>query len=179
MFLGFHPIFHFWWNFILRETAGWSFTPAGSFYGILTNNMTPKLEKKLIEAAEEGVRNALTVNQSDNDPRYGAAVVTQAGNIYASGQYHSDTASLTLHAEQAALAHASAHGEHIILAIAIAWNETGGSGDSSVYPCHMCKQLLWESYLRSGEEIEVLISEQGVVIERLYLTKIMSHTWPK
>lgn len=50
--------------------------------------------------------------------RFGSAVLTKHGNIYSSGQYFSDTYSLTLHAEQAALVHAAAHGEHDVIAIA-------------------------------------------------------------
>jgi cytidine deaminase len=141
--------------------------------------MDKKLEQALITGAQTGVTHALTKNLSGDDMRFGAAVLTTAGNIYAAGQYYSDTASLTLHAEQAALAHAAAHGEYNIVAIAIAWNEAADGGDDSVYPCHMCKQLLWESHLRSGQEIEILIVNKGAILERLVLSKIMSHTWPK
>ena len=42
---------------------------------------------------------------------YAAAVLTTTGNIYSASNYGSATASLTLHAEQSALAHAAAHGE--------------------------------------------------------------------
>lgn len=141
--------------------------------------MTPDQEQRLIGAAREGVRNAFTKNNSEKDARFGAAVLTKDGNVYASGQYFSDTASLTLHAEQAALAHAAAHGEYSIIAIAIAWNNAADGGGDSVYPCHMCKQLLWESHLQSGEDMEILITGHGKVIEQFSLTKIMSHTWPK
>lgn len=142
--------------------------------------MTTDQESALMAAAQVGVKNALTKSLSPDDARYGAAVLTDKGNVYASGQYFSDTASLTLHAEQAAIAHAAAHGEYNITAIAIAWNDAGaGSPEESVYPCHMCKQLLWESCLRSGLEMELLIIDKEQIIERLKLTAIMSYTWPK
>ena len=82
-------------------------------------------------------------------------------------------------AEQAALAHAAAHGEYDIVAIVVTGNETAG-GDDSIYPCHMCKQLLWESYLRSKQNTEIILAnEQGNVLERLKLLDIINYPWPK
>ncbi len=139
------------------------------------------VEKKLIQAAIAGMKNAFTGTNKPNDPRFGAAVLTSKGNIYSSGQYYSDTYSLTLHAEQAALAHAAAHGEYAIVAIAVTGNSTAGtiSGSSSIYPCHMCKQLLWESHLRSKLDTEIIIADaDGMTTERLKLSGIMKYTWP-
>lgn len=142
--------------------------------------MERNIEKKLIQAAIEGMKHAFTGTNKPNDMRFGAAVLTNKGNIYSSGQYYSDTYSLTLHAEQAALAHAAAHGEYDIVAIAITGNEPAGSGDDSIYPCHMCKQLLWENHLRSKQNTEIILAdEKGKVLERLKLLDIMNHTWPK
>ncbi len=141
--------------------------------------MTSDQEQELINAAQEGVRNAFTGTNKSDDFRIGAAVFTDKGNIYASGQYYSDTYSLTLHAEQAALAHAAAHGEYGIVAIAVAWNESADQGDDSVYPCHMCKQLLYESSLRSKLDTEILIVEKGRITERFPLSEVMSRSWPK
>ena len=139
-------------------------------------------EQQLIEAAREGVSNAFTGTNKPEDFRIGAAVLTTKRNVYSSGQYYSDTASLTLHAEQAALTHAAAHGEYDIVAIAVTWNEAAvkDNKDESIYPCHMCKQLLWESHLRSKQNTEIIIvDEHGKMLERLKLLDIMSHTWPK
>lgn len=142
-------------------------------------SITLQREKNLIKAALEGMRNAFTGTNKPEDLRFGAAVLTKKGNIYSSGQYYSDTYSLTLHAEQSALAHAAAHGEYGIVAIAITGNETSGTNDS-IYPCHMCKQLLWESYLRSKENMEILLlDEKGQVLERLKLLEIINYPWPK
>lgn len=136
-------------------------------------------ERELTKAAIEGMKNAFTGTNRPADARFGAAVLTDRGNIYSSGQYYSDTHSLTLHAEQAALAHAAAHGEYRIAAIAITGNGTAG-GDDSIYPCHMCKQLLWESHLRSGENTEIiLLDEKGKILERLKLLEIINYPWPK
>lgn len=136
--------------------------------------MTSEQEQQLIAAALQGVSYALTENNTSSDSRYGAAVLTEAGAVYASGQYYSKTQTLTLHAEQSALAHAAAHGAYDIIAIAVASNKT-----ETGYPCHMCKQLLWESHLRSGHDIEILIINDEKITERFLLSEIMSHTWPK
>ena len=141
--------------------------------------MTQSQEQDLIKAALSGIENAFTGTNKPADFRVGSAVFTKQGNIYSSGQYASDTHSLTLHAEQAALAHAAAHGEYAVVAIATCGNVTAG-GDKPIYPCHMCKQLLWESYLRSKENTEIIIlSYQGVVLERFKLLDIIDHPWPK
>ncbi len=142
--------------------------------------MKKEIEKKLIMASIDGMRKAFTGTNKPNDMRFGAAVLTKKGNIYSSGQYFSDTYSLTLHAEQAALAHAAAHGEYEIAAIAITGNEQPSSSDDSIYPCHMCKQLLWESHLRSKLNTEIVLTdEKGKVLERLKLLDIINHTWPR
>lgn len=142
-------------------------------------SITLQIEKELLRAAIEGMRNAFTGTNKPEDRRFGAAVLTKKGNIYSSGHYYSDTQSLTLHAEQSALAHAASHGEYEITAIAITGNEASGT-DDSIYPCHMCKQLLWESYLRSKGNMEILLlDEKGKILERLKLLDVINYPWPK
>ncbi|MCL4354374.1 cytidine deaminase [Patescibacteria group bacterium] len=139
-------------------------------------------DKSLIQAAIEGLKNAYTGTNKPEDVRFAAVVLTKNGNIYASGQYYSDTYSLTLHAEQAALAHAAAHGEYEIEKIAVIANETAVkfNNNQTVYPCHMCKQLLWESHLRSKINTEIIIlNPQGNILERFNLLDIINHPWPK
>jgi cytidine deaminase len=87
----------------------------------------------------------------------------------------SDTYSLTLHAEQAALAHAAAHGEGEIVAMACTSNEPQGVWS---YPCHMCKQVMWESQLRSGIEMKVINFDQYGKVEELQLSEMMKYAWP-
>lgn len=137
--------------------------------------MKKQIEQNLIKAALEGMKHAFTGTNKPDDMRFGAAVLTKKGNIYSSGQYYSDTYTLTLHAEQVALAHAASHGEYEIIAIAITGNKPS-SNNQPIYPCHMCKQLLWESYLRSKQNIEIiLLNEKGKVLERLKLLKIINY----
>jgi cytidine deaminase len=131
-----------------------------------------KAKQSLIKAATEALQNPYPKNTKTV---YAAAVLTNQGNIYASAQYFSDTYSLTLHAEQAALAHAAAHGEGEIIAIATTSNEPSGQWS---YPCHMCKQLLWESQIRSGLPMLVINFDQNGRVEELHLDEMMQYPWP-
>lgn len=140
--------------------------------------MTEEQQKLLIKEAIQGMKHAFTGTNKPDDVRFGASVLTKQGNVYGAGAYFSDTYSLTLHGEQAALAHAAAHGEYDIEVIAIIGNTPAKPGDS-IYPCHMCKQLLWESHLRSGINTTILLlDEKGEILETLKLLDIMNYPWP-
>ncbi|HLD24454.1 MAG TPA: hypothetical protein VJB96_00910 [Patescibacteria group bacterium] len=95
---------------------------------------------------------------------YAVALLTKKGSIYTGASYGSDTATLTMHSEAVALAHAAQHGETEIIAI------TGPN-------CHICKQLIWESSLRSGIEIQVIVQE-GTKVKKVPITSLMPHPWP-
>jgi cytidine deaminase len=92
----------------------------------------------------------------DGAPRYGAAVLTEDGNIHGAGSYQTETRQISLHAEQAALVHASAHGEHEIRAIALV-SEEDPSGEAFTHPCGICKQALYESAWASGLPMQVVL----------------------
>ena len=92
-------------------------------------------------------------------------------------QYGSDTYSLTLHAEQSALAHAAAHGEGNLVAIAVTSNEKLEKGEFTA-PCHMCKQLLWESSLHSGLPMLIILANSFGEIKEVNLDDLMSLPWP-
>ena len=120
--------------------------------------------KNLIQEAIKALNNAYIP-----DPkgwRFGSAILTTQGNIYSSGQYYSDTFSLTLHAEQAALAHAAAHGEHNIVAIASVGTD---EPEKFCHPCGMCKQLIYESSRKSKHDINVVMAniKRGCVIKKI------------
>lgn len=108
---------------------------------------------------------------------YAAAVLTDKGSIYSASNYHSDTHSLTLHAEQSALAHAAAHGEGTIVAIAVTSNEKLEKGRFTP-PCHMCKQLLWESRLRSGAPMRIILANGHGETKEVDLDELMPLPWP-
>lgn len=116
---------------------------------------------KLIKAAREAMANTFP---KSNDG-FAVALMTKAGNIYIGVSYGSDTATLTMHSEATALAHAAIHGEKEIVAI------TGPS-------CHICKQLIYESSLRSGIDTVEIIEEAGV-IKQVPISEMMPYPWPE
>ena len=83
--------------------------------------------KKLVQAAIESLK---TVHKNQPEKR-------KKLKIFFAANYWSYTASLVLHAEQAALAHAAAHGENDIVAIASVSTE-GDEGDFCG-PCGICR----------------------------------------
>ncbi|MBI3984975.1 MAG: cytidine deaminase [Candidatus Levybacteria bacterium] len=137
--------------------------------------MTPVQKESLIEEAKKALKNPYP---KDADTIYAAAVLTKKGNIYSAAQYFSDTYSLTLHSEQCALSHAAAHGEGEITAICITSNEKLEKGQFT-YPCHMCKQLLYESSRRSKIKMEILLVNSFGEEENLTIDDMISHAWPR
>ncbi len=97
--------------------------------------------------------------------KFGVALLTKKGNIYEGISYGSDTATLTMHSEATALAHAAIHGETDIIAI------TGPN-------CHICKQLIYENSLRSGIDVVVVFEENGK-IKQLPISTLMPYPWPE
>lgn len=117
--------------------------------------------KKLLKLGVEAMKN--TYPKSGKG--YAVALMTKAGNIYTGVSYLSDTETLTMHSEATALAHAAIHGEKDVAAI------TGPN-------CHICKQLIHESSLRSGIDIVVVIEEDNQ-IKQIPISKMMPYPWPE
>lgn len=117
--------------------------------------------EKLFKAAEEAMIN--TYPKSGDG--YAVALMTKKGNIYTGVSYKSDTETLTMHSEATALAHAAIHGEKEIVAI------TGPN-------CHICKQLIYESSLRSGIDTVIIIEENGR-IKQIPISELMPYPWPE
>lgn len=139
-------------------------------------HISPEKKTELVNEAKLALKNCY--------PKYdekricaSAAVLVNDGNIYSASNYRSDTASLTLHAEQSALAHAAAHGQGTIHAIAIYSNEDLQRGEFTA-PCHMCKQLLWESRLNSGLPILIILSNNFDETKEVYIDELMPLPWP-
>lgn len=117
--------------------------------------------KKMLQLADQALQNTFPKARKG----YAVTVLTKNGNIYQGVSYESDTYTLTLHSEATALAHAATHGEKEIIAI------TGPN-------CYICKQLLWESSLRSRIDI-VIITEKEGKIEQTPISKLMLQPWPE
>jgi cytidine deaminase len=108
---------------------------------------------------------------------YGSAILTDKGNIYTASNYTSDTATLTLHAEQAALAHAAAHNETRIIAV-VSVGKEDPKGEAFCHPCGICKQLIWESSKRSGLPIKVVMANlKGKYIVK-DIKELVPYPWP-
>lgn len=129
--------------------------------------MALKSHQILDQTAREMLRRAEVVKENTypaGSNGYAVTVLTDKGNIYEGVSYKSDTYTLTMHCEMTALAHAAIHGEHSIVAI------TGPN-------CHMCKQLIWESALNSGIDIQIIMIEDGEV-KRVPISSLMQYPWP-
>lgn len=131
-------------------------------------------KEKLVAEATQALQNTYP---KDALYRYAAAVLTQSGNIYSAANYISPTQSLTLHGEQCALVHARAHGEKTIIAIATASNEDLQEGEFTA-PCHMCKQLLWESRLQSQTPLLIILSNNFNQTKEVFIDELMPLPWP-
>jgi cytidine deaminase len=111
--------------------------------------------------AMQAAAKAVKPNTFPVPDHFTAAVLTTSGAIYPGVSYRSDTRTLTMHGEATALAHAAIHGESDIIAI------TGPN-------CHICKQLIWESAIRSGIDIQVAMDDGQLVP----ISKQMPYPWP-
>lgn len=117
--------------------------------------------RKMLERASSVVENAFPRTSKN---KFAVCVLTKKGNIYEGISYGSDTATLTMHSEATALAHAAIHGETEIIAI------TGPN-------CHICKQLIYENSLRSGIDVMVVFEEDGR-IKQIPISSLMPYPWP-
>ena len=131
-------------------------------------------KEHLIQEAILAIKNCYP---KDSSSSYSAAVLGDSGEVYSAASYDSYTGSLTLHGEQSALAHAAAHGEGTIHAIAVASTETLAKGEFTA-PCHMCKQLLWESRLRSGVPLLIILTNNHQETKEVYIDDLMPLPWP-
>lgn len=136
--------------------------------------ISSKNKEELAKEAKKALNNRYP---KDAPFAYSAAVLTSKGNVYSSSNYGSDTHSLTLHAEHSVLAHAAAHGEGAIVAISIASTEELNKGMFTP-PCHMCKQLLWESHLNSKEPMLIILTNQHDETKEVNLEDMISFPWP-
>ncbi len=140
--------------------------------------ISPEKKTELIKEAKLALKNCYPKEENKKRLLASAAVLAGDGNIYSASNYRSVTASLTLHAEQSALAHAAAHGQDVIHAIAVSSNEELEKGEFTA-PCHMCKQLLWESRLQSLQPLLIILSNNSGETKEVYIDELMPLPWPK
>jgi cytidine deaminase len=137
---------------------------------------TPEIAKRLIAEAIRALDHSHPNNPKNL--RFGAAVQTAASNVFASSAFWSDTLTLALHAEHAALAHAAAHNEREVIAIACVSTEDE-NGEAFCHPCGICKQLLYESAQTSGIDVRVFMANlKGDYIAR-WISELVPFPWPR
>ncbi len=131
--------------------------------------------RELVKAAIAALDRSHPANPPDR--KFGAALITKAGNVYVSSAYWSETLALALHAEQAALAHAAAHGEREVVALATVSTEDE-DGTQLCHPCGICKQLMYESWSDSGIDIEVVMAARNGDYLVKPISEMTPYPWP-
>lgn len=137
--------------------------------------MSELIAQQLIEAA---IR-ALELSHPRNPPnlRFGAAVLTSSGAVYSASAFWSDTLTLAIHAEHAALVHAAMHGDRIVEAIACVSTEDPEENEYC-HPCGLCRQVIYENRRESGRDITIYMAN----LRRAYIAKaiseLMTYPWP-
>ncbi|WP_338602335.1 cytidine deaminase family protein [Desulfoferula mesophila] len=129
--------------------------------------LEPQTAERLLRAADEMLEQGFSFGVEI--ATYGAAVLTTNQAIYGGVNRFSPSHSLTLHAEQVALAHCFAHADPLILAMAI----TSVDQSAQPVPCGICRQLLFENARFSGYDIAVITKSQTY-----YLSELYPHPWP-
>jgi cytidine deaminase len=125
-----------------------------------TPDVSDKIAYEMLRRAADAKQNTYPVARDG----YSVCVLTDKGNLYEGVSYKSDTQTLTMHSEMTALARAAIHGEKNIAAI------TGPN-------CHICKQIIYESALNSGIDIQIVIEEpEGIKL--VPISSLMPYPWP-
>lgn len=124
-------------------------------------NIPDEICRKMFRRADKALANCFP----EKNKGFAVAVLTDEGNIYEGISYISDTYTLTMHSEATALAHAAVHGETNIIAI------TGLN-------CHICKQLIWESSLRSKIDVMIIWEEDNLIFKEP-ISSMMPYPWPE
>ena len=102
--------------------------------------------------------------------RYGAAVLTENGNIYSAGQYSSFNHITSVHAEMGAIINATMNGEPRIVAMALS-----SSCNESICSCGVCLQFIKEHCMRTGIDME-LIYDRNEIVHKLQ-SELTNEMW--
>ena len=125
---------------------------------------TVTIEETVAKQILAAPKKALKSTYPKSNEGYAVALSTASGKIYPGVSDISDSQTLTMHSEATALERAAIHEIKDIVAI------TGPN-------CHACKQLLWESSLNSGIDIQI-VTEVEQVIECTPISELMPQPWP-
>lgn len=106
---------------------------------------------RLMQAARAALSQSFLTKEGGT--RYGAAVLSNSGQIFTSGQYSSWNHVTNVHAEQAALVIATMSGQSDIVALAVA----STSAEPVARPCGVCRQVMVEHAARIHHDFDVLM----------------------
>lgn len=118
---------------------------------------------KMLTVATETRENAFAIKSGHG---FGAAILTEAGNIYGGCNVESVISSLGVCAEMAAVDHAVAHGEHNFRAVLVV--------DARLtWPCGACLQYLTQFAQIGKREIIVVAADTEGRTETKMLTELL------
>lgn len=114
-----------------------------------------KADRELLKAAETAMETAYNPYS-----RFfvGAALRGEGGSIISGSNYENASYGLTMCAERAALARASAEGHRSFTKVALIGRGTDAPAKEIISPCGMCRQTLLEASQIAGHSIEVIMS---------------------
>lgn len=118
----------------------------------MTNNYSV-----LIDEARKAIDKGFYASQTPQK-RYGAAVLTENGNIYSAGQYSSFNHITSIHAEMGAIINATMNGEPRIIAMALS-----SSCKDAVCSCGVCLQFIKEHSMRTGIDMKLIYDGKEII----------------
>lgn len=104
----------------------------------------------LIEEARKAIDKGFYASNTPTR-RYGAAVITDKGNIYSAGQYSSFNHITSIHAEMGAIICATMNNDSKVVALALA-----SSCKEATCSCGVCMQFIKEHCMRTGIDMELI-----------------------
>lgn len=125
-------------------------------------------DKNLLDAAE----GALPLAYNPYSKFYVAcAALDQAGKIFTAANFACSSSTSNLCAERSVIAVANAQGSRSLIKMALIVSNENPDDDSVVYsPCGVCRQLLQELAIISGQNLDLIISSQDK--SRITMTSI-------
>ncbi len=113
------------------------------------------LQIKLLEAAEEALRNAYNPYSHFY---VGAALLTSEGEIITGSNIENASYSCSICAERAALCRANSMGKRSFISLAVIARGENMPTDGYTAPCGSCRQMLYEASQLSEGDIEIILS---------------------
>jgi len=115
-------------------------------------------DKALLDIAERALVNAYNPYSKIY---FGGATIDRAGKIFTASNFACSSSTSNLCAERSLVAVANAQGSRELVKMALILSNSNPDDDDVVYtPCGLCRQLLQEITVITGENLELIISSQ-------------------